>query len=156
MCCGALGSCKACSCRIRAQLSCQKSWPLCTQAGQPAALLLNRAIGGQGEGHGAECAQGVMHNASFTRRFVRQHVRPRYRSYLRMLRMAFAPGGRPVEILVPEPPPHWQQLTFLKCLYLTHKEMLLFKQNKLLSLFPFSHLAQYQGYEQCLFTSCSL
>lgn len=80
--------------------------------------------------------EGVMHNASFTRCFMRQHVRPRYRRYLRMLRMAFASGGRPVEILVPEPPPHQQQLTFLKCLYLTHKEMLLFKQNKLLKSLP--------------------
>lgn len=33
--------------------------------------------------------------------------------------------------------------------------MFLFKQNSLLSLFLFSHLAQHRGYRLCLFTSCS-
>lgn len=66
------------------------------------------------------------------------------------------------EILLPEPrPPIAENMQrcasqdVLKCLCLWYKEMFLFKQNSLLSLFPFSHLAQHRGYRLCLFTSCS-
>lgn len=59
---------------------------------------------------------------------------------------------RRVENLLPEPCPPTAKNSqpcasriVLKCSYLRYKEMFLFKQNSLLSLFPFSHLAQYRG-----------